>query len=248
MEAARRIWPQVQTIEEASVWIHSAMEDWQVYRREKSHMQDILLAMKRRQDLQGEPDERQKRVEQARRQQRRAREDVERAAAQLAELEGRARAIGKREDLLAAGRKLTDALTKTEEQKRAIAEAERLITEENAERTAKVSPRITALAEQYMTYLTAAPCQEILLDPSLNARIADSTGRLLDDLRLSSGTRDQLYFALRLAVCQVLTGKEALPLIMDDPFVTWDNDRTARGLSLLSELGKERQIILLTCR
>ena len=47
---------------------------------------------------------------------------------------------------------------------------------------------------------------------------------------------------------QVLAGEEPFPLVMDDPFLTWDNDRTARGLALLSELGKERQIVLLTCR
>ena len=65
---------------------------------------------------------------------------------------------------------------------------------------------------------------------------------------MSSGARDQLYLALRLAVCQVLTGAKEAPLILDDPFLTSDDARTARGIALLKELGRERQIILLTCR
>ena len=86
------------------------------------------------------------------------------------------------------------------------------------------------------------------MDSSLRARCAGNDGTLLDALRLSSGTRDQLYFALRLAVCQVLSGKESVPLILDDPFLTWDSKRMERGLWLLQSLAKERQIILFTCR
>ena len=49
-------------------------------------------------------------------------------------------------------------------------------------------------------------------------------------------------------MCQVLSGKESVPLVLDDPFLTWDNKRMERGLRLLQTLSKERQIILLTCR
>ena len=130
----------------------------------------------------------------------------------------------------------------------ALKMAEDTIKAENAALSARVSPQITALAQQYLAYLTSDHYKEIKLDSSLRARTAGADGALLDALRLSSGTRDQLYFALRLAVCQVLSGRESIPLILDDPFLTWDNKRMERGLHLLQTLSSERQIILFTCR
>ena len=126
--------------------------------------------------------------------------------------------------------------------------AEEAVKSENAALSARISPQITELAQQYLAYLTSDSYKEIKLDSSQRARCAGDDGTLLDALRLSSGTRDQLYFALRLAVCQVLSGKESVPLVLDDPFLTWDNKRMERGLRLLQTLSKERQIILLTCR
>lgn len=119
---------------------------------------------------------------------------------------------------------------------------------ENASLSARISPQITELAQQYLAYLTSDSYIEIKLDSSLRARTAGDDGTLLDALRLSSGTRDQLYFALRLAVCQVLSHQESIPLLLDDPFLTWDNKRMERGLRLLQTLSKGRQVILLTCR
>ncbi|MGE4548036.1 MAG: ATP-binding protein [Intestinibacillus sp.] len=41
---------------------------------------------------------------------------------------------------------------------------------------------------------------------------------------------------------------EPAPLILDDPFVTFDDRRAARAMELLRRLAAERQIIVLTCR
>ena len=146
MEQARRIWPQVETIEDAAVWIRSAQETWQAYRREQSHLQDVLLALKKRQGETGGDGEQRLAVERARQEQNRTRQAAQAAAQLLAEMEGKAKAIGDRETLLTAGREIGSALTRTEEHRRAIVDAERVITEKNAARAARVSPRITALA------------------------------------------------------------------------------------------------------
>lgn len=63
---------------------------------------------------------------------------------------------------------------------------------------------------------------------------------------MSDGTLDQLYLSLRLAYLEKhCAGQEALPFIGDDLFVHFDNDRTAAGLRLLSEL-RGVQVILFT--
>lgn len=70
----------------------------------------------------------------------------------------------------------------------------------------------------------------------------------LDQL-LSAGARDQLRLALRLAVCEFLSrGGEALPIVLDDPFATSDDERAAAGMRFLAAtVVPDRQVILLTC-
>ena len=64
--------------------------------------------------------------------------------------------------------------------------------------------------------------------------------------RLSSGSRDQLAVATRLAVTRALRGRVVLPLLLDDPFVHWDADRRSRGTAMLAELARTQQVIVAT--
>jgi len=66
---------------------------------------------------------------------------------------------------------------------------------------------------------------------------------------LSAGQRDQLYLAVRLGVAEFISGTDAaLPLILDDPFVHFDDDRFAAAMRFLGERARAGiQIILLTC-
>jgi uncharacterized protein YhaN len=64
---------------------------------------------------------------------------------------------------------------------------------------------------------------------------------------MSEGTRDQLYLALRLATIeQQLDRSEPLPLIVDDLFVNFDDDRSAAGFEILAELAAKTQVIFFT--
>ncbi len=68
---------------------------------------------------------------------------------------------------------------------------------------------------------------------------------------LSNGTVDQAYFALRLAIAELLTESEneMLPLLLDDVFEQYDDIRTSEGLHFLEKYAKNRggQVILFTC-
>lgn len=68
-------------------------------------------------------------------------------------------------------------------------------------------------------------------------------------LQLSSGARDQVHFAVRLAISEYLSrGATPLPLLIDDAFATSDDERARAGLNMLLEhLSRRHQIILLTC-
>lgn len=65
---------------------------------------------------------------------------------------------------------------------------------------------------------------------------------------MSTGTREQLWLAVRLAyVRHYCEGSEPLPLVLDDVLVNFDAARTRATLSVLSEFAKKTQVVLLTC-
>jgi uncharacterized protein YhaN len=64
---------------------------------------------------------------------------------------------------------------------------------------------------------------------------------------MSTGARDQLYFALRLAYLEAYASRtDPAPFIGDDLFATFDEDRTANGLAALAAIGDRVQPILFT--
>jgi len=64
---------------------------------------------------------------------------------------------------------------------------------------------------------------------------------------LSQGTIDQIYLAARLGLVRQVTQDRRPPLVFDDPFVTFDDDRARRAVGLLRSLASDHQVIYLTC-
>ena len=65
---------------------------------------------------------------------------------------------------------------------------------------------------------------------------------------LSTGTRQLLYLAIRLAFIRSHTRKHRpLPVLLDDVLVHLDDDRARAVLAVLSELSEQTQIVLLSC-
>ena len=74
----------------------------------------------------------------------------------------------------------------------------------------------------------------------------DGSGELVNAENLSIGTIDQLYMALRFALADENT-KESLPLILDESFVYYDNERLENILKYISEDYIDKQVIIFTC-
>lgn len=68
----------------------------------------------------------------------------------------------------------------------------------------------------------------------------------IDVRRLSQGTLDALYLCARLGIVRQVTQPGAPPLVFDDPFVTFDDERAARTLGLLKDMSRDLQVIFLT--
>ncbi|QTB13039.1 AAA family ATPase [Lysinibacillus sphaericus] len=75
----------------------------------------------------------------------------------------------------------------------------------------------------------------------------DVAGIRYQMVELSQATKEQAYIALRLALAQTLITSAPFPIIMDDPFVHFDRNRTDKMVQLMKEVGYERQILYFTC-
>ena len=64
---------------------------------------------------------------------------------------------------------------------------------------------------------------------------------------LSRGTTEQLYLAVRIALVEEFSKYKVLPVILDDIFVNFDNNRLLNALMILNKLAERHQIILFTC-
>jgi len=62
----------------------------------------------------------------------------------------------------------------------------------------------------------------------------------------SSGTIDQAYLSLRIAVSKLIS-KNKIPLILDDVLVRYDSNRVMNTLNFFKKISKDTQIILFTC-
>lgn len=84
-------------------------------------------------------------------------------------------------------------------------------------------------------------------DENLAVRVyAPERGDWVDVTSLSQGTLDTVYLAARIGLVRLVTGDRRPPLVMDDPFVTLDDERAKRALELLKDISTDFQVIYLT--
>jgi uncharacterized protein YhaN len=111
----------------------------------------------------------------------------------------------------------------------------------------RFSPRITALAQDFLSRLTHGRYNRVTIGEDLSILASSETETTLRGCQWrSDGTADLMYLALRLAVWVILNPHG--PLILDDALVRLDDKRLTAVLALLSELGLERQVILFSCQ
>ena len=101
-------------------------------------------------------------------------------------------------------------------------------------------------ASQYITGITGGIYDSMSIDENLNVFLNTKT-KLVPLENVSSGTMDQIYLAVRLAAAKLVIGdKGNMPLIFDDSFVLYDEDRLHTALKWLKK-AYPGQIIIFTC-
>lgn len=101
-------------------------------------------------------------------------------------------------------------------------------------------------SSEFIAGLTNGKYDSLNVDDSLNITI-NTEDRTVDIDKVSGGAMHQIYLAVRLATAELIQGKnEPLPLIFDDCFTMYDDDRLESALKYLSENYKG-QMIIFTC-
>lgn len=167
---------------------------------------------------------------------------------QLDQSRGRVAALGDPAELEAKREALTaraEALTKRYD---ALELALGALENANSELQTRFSPQISALAGKLLGEMTGERYDTILLGSDLRAE-ARERGELVTRqlLYLSGGTADQVYLAVRLAICKLALGED-VPIVLDDALVRFDDERMRAALTLLRQEAGTRQIILFSCQ
>lgn len=119
-------------------------------------------------------------------------------------------------------------------------------------------PALNRETSAILNEITKGRYKELLVAKTLDVSIADPSSSAMHLWEyLSGGTADQVYFSLRLAITRLLTeNKESMPVLLDDAFIQYDDERAYEAISFLSSLAVNsnsdknnslRQVILFTC-
>jgi uncharacterized protein YhaN len=117
-------------------------------------------------------------------------------------------------------------------------------------RAAHQGPLLARASELYRR-LTLGSFERLLADygkgDDIVLRCERADGSRLDLDALSTGSRDQLYLALRLATVEHWVERaEPLPMVLDDVLVHFDDERARAALRVLAEVAEKTQVLFFT--
>ena len=108
----------------------------------------------------------------------------------------------------------------------------------------QVGRKLRTRTSQILSEITGGKYQEVLMDSGFHMTV--NTGdRTIGLERLSRGTMEQIYFSLRMAAGELLCHEESFPVILDDVFGMYDEERLAAVLKWMHK--ENKQIIISTC-
>ena len=141
---------------------------------------------------------------------------------------------------------MEEELERRRREYQAISIAMETLQQANAQLQQRFSPQLNRAAGALLSRLTGGKYHALSLDKELEASASGERDVLPHSaLYLSKGTVDQIYLAVRLAVCDLCLPDA--PLVLDEALAAFDDVRAKRALELLQELSAQRQILLFSC-
>lgn len=106
-------------------------------------------------------------------------------------------------------------------------------------------PALLATASNYLQQLTQENYQKCVLENG-ELQVLNKDGKMLTISQLSTGTQDQLYVALRFAFIFLHHVDCPAPIIIDDGWLHYDQNRKQSFFQLLEKLSQEIQVLCLS--
>lgn len=170
---------------------------------------------------------------------------VEKSQKALA-MQARMEALGDRDALKKEQEALTARTQALLQKEQALALAQEALEEASRLQAQVYAPRLTAMAGVYLSRLTGGKYDGLVLEQDFILQVRERETGLTRPLGvLSSGTGDQVWLALRLAMTKLLL-PEGTPIWLDDALLTFDDHRTDLALDVLSKEG--RQVVVMCCK
>ena len=185
-------------------------------------------------------------LEQAAQETGRLQAELERLDRALNQARGKQQALGDPAILSARLEQVEEELERRRREYQAISIAMETLQQANAQLQQRFSPQLNRAAGALLSRLTGGKYHALSLDKELEASASGERDVLPHSaLYLSKGTVDQIYLAVRLAVCDLCLPDA--PLVLDEALAAFDDVRAKRALELLQELSAQRQILLFSC-
>lgn len=109
-----------------------------------------------------------------------------------------------------------------------------------------VTPKFTKNLSKNIEQISNGRYKNVRINDEEGIIVEKENGEYISSEKLSIGTIDQLYISLRLGAIKELS-EETMPIILDEAFAYYDEERLTNILKYISEEFKDNQIIILTC-
>ncbi len=148
---------------------------------------------------------------------------------------------------------LEEHLENLEEEKEELLELEKSINiakealeDAYNEMNNEVTPKFTKDLSLMIEKISDSKYKKASFDADNGLIVENENGDYIECNKLSIGTIDQLYLSLRLSSMNQIS-EEKMPIILDETFAYYDNDRLENILKFINENYKENQILIFTC-
>lgn len=110
-------------------------------------------------------------------------------------------------------------------------------------------PVINKKVEDIFKDVTKGAYKDLRVSEDYNLVVKDTkSNKIMDASYLSSGTYDQIYLALRLGIIDIIFEDKKVPIILDESFTQYDDNRLKTMLDIIYKRVYKNQIILFTCQ
>lgn len=122
----------------------------------------------------------------------------------------------------------------------------KLLEDARSSFTARYTEPVMQGFRKYYRILTGTECDNYQMDANTKLQVIE--GNMPREIGyMSLGNRDLIGICMRMALVEAMYDDRRPFLILDDPFVNLDENRTKGAMRFLAEIAKEYQVIYFTC-